>query len=87
MGKHAPKLKFNHSKLRGAIKEVFMFEMHFAKAMGISHNTLSNKLRGEKDFTQSEMARAIEVLKLPKESVTELFFTPKVNDNEHDNND
>jgi len=69
---------FNYSKLRGKIREVFHTERDFAKEMGFSKQTLSAKLNGKIEFTQSEIAKATSLLEIPQESIPDIFFNAKV---------
>lgn len=65
---------FDNSKLRGKIKEVFGSESNFCDVMGISRSTLSWKLTNKSDFTRSEMIKIINLLKIEKEEIYDLFF-------------
>ena len=69
---------FNYNKLRGKIKEVFNTQAAFAKEMGISNTSLSEKLNNKVEFTQKEIERAIELLQIPKDEIPIYFFTIKV---------
>ena len=71
-------MAFEYAKLRGKIREVFNSQAAFAAAMHISTTTLSNKLNGKIDFSQSEIHQAIDLLGLSQVDVTAYFFTPKV---------
>lgn len=73
-------ISFNYSKLRGKIKEVFNTQAAFAKEMGMSRTSLSEKLNNKVEFTQKEIERAIELLHIPPEEITLYFFTPQVQD-------
>lgn len=73
-------ISFNYSKLRGKIKEVFNTQAAFAKEMGMSTTSLSEKLNNKVEFTQKEIERAIELLHIPPEEITLYFFTPQVQD-------
>lgn len=68
----------DHSKLRGRIKEIFGTQEKFQKAVGMSHTSLSKKLAGESKFTQSEIYKSAEVLKIKNDEIGIYFFTPKV---------
>ena len=71
-------MSFNYSKLRGKIKEVFNTQAAFAKEMGISTTSLSEKLNNKVEFTQKEIEKTIELLHIPKEEIPMYFFTPLV---------
>ena len=46
---------YNYDKLKGRIVEKFGSQVAFAKALGISEKTISNKLSGKRYFTQLEI--------------------------------
>jgi len=68
---------FDYAKLRGKIKEIFDTQAAFAKEMGISNTSLSEKLNNKVEFTQKEIERAIELLQIPKDEIPIYFFTIK----------
>ena len=68
----------NYSKLRGRIKEIYNTQNDFARALGIGKVSLSKRLNGKLDFTQSEISKSAELLKIQFESITEYFFDTKV---------
>ena len=70
--------KYDYAKLKGKIKEVFNTQKDFADAIGISTTSLSYKLNNQKDFTRNELDKAVDVLKLNKEEIYEIFFTKQV---------
>lgn len=69
---------FDYSKLRGKIKEVFDTQKAFSDALGLSAPTLTLKLSGRSDFTQSEMNKAADLLKFSRAEIPVYFFTEKV---------
>lgn len=69
---------FDYSKLSGRIKEKFGSQKAFAKALGVSCSTMSNKITGIYYFTQPEIKMSIKLLDLEPGSVTDYFFTRKV---------
>ena len=71
-------MPFNYSKLRGKIKEIFGNENRFAKAIGISGRSLSLKLNSEREWKQSQMIKACEVLGIDIESIPIYFFIQNV---------
>ena len=68
----------NYSKLRGRIKEIYNTQNDFARALGIGKVSLSKRLNGKLDFTQSEISKSAELVKIAFESITEYFFDTKV---------
>ena len=73
---------FDYSKLRGKIREVFKTQSAFAKAMGMSNTSLSAKLNNNVEFSQKEIDKASDLLKIKKEEIPVYFFTPKVEETE-----
>jgi len=72
-------VRFDYSKLRGKIREVFGTQNDFAKAMGFSNASLSAKLNGKVEFGQNEIGRALSVLQINgSNELYEYFFTCKV---------
>ena len=71
-------VKFDYSKLKGRIREIFDTQSAFADAMGISAITLSAKLNNKVQWKSSEIDKACELLKIAKEEIPIYFFTPKV---------
>lgn len=69
---------FDYSKVRGKIKEVFNTQEAFAKAMGMSTTTLSDKLNNKVQWTQKEIDKAVDLLKIDRADIPEYFFTEKV---------
>ena len=70
-----------YGKLRGRIVEVYGKYGEFAKAMGWSRQTLSNKLAHKTEFTQTEILKVCEVLDIDLADIGIYFFTPRVQHN------
>lgn len=66
---------FSYAKLKGRIIEKFGSQRDFAKALGISEGSMTNKMTGHTFFSQTEIYRAIEVLDIDPKMVTSYFFT------------
>ena len=77
------RLFFDYSKLSGRIKEKFGSQKVFSDALGISETALSNKMNGIYYFTQAEIEKSIALLGLEQGSVTDYFFTRKVEKTVH----
>lgn len=75
-------MSFNYAKLRGRIREVFGTQARFAEAMGFSTTSLSAKLNNQVEFSQSEIDRGSELLKIEKAEIPTYFFTAEVQDAE-----
>lgn len=68
----------DYSKLRGKIRQNFPTQAAFARALGISECSLSQKLNNHTEWTRKEMVRACELLGDGPESIPSYFFTPDV---------
>ena len=68
-------MAFDFSKLKGRIIEKYKSQAEFAKALGISENTLSLKMNNKSRFTSEDIIRITSMLDISKESVGEYFFT------------
>lgn len=68
-------MNWNYAKLRGRIKEIFGTQEAFAKAIGISSVSLSQRLNNVLEFTQEEMFNSCEVLNIPLTDMMSYFFT------------
>ena len=75
-------MAFDYSKLRGKIREIFKTQSNFAKAMGMSDTSLSAKLNNNIEFSQREIEKAIELLKVTNEEIPVYFFTLEVQETE-----
>lgn len=69
-------MAFQYNKLRGRIREICGTNFTFAKLMGLSNATLSAKLNNKSEFSQPEILRAVEILKLDKADIPKYFFYP-----------
>lgn len=68
------KVMFDHSKLRGRIRELFGTEKAFAEELGMSPTSLSARLNNRTDFTIKEILRAAELLQLGPIEADRMFF-------------
>jgi len=73
---------FNYNKLKGRIREIFNTQSAFAEAMGMSTTSLSAKLNNKIEFSQKEIDKASDLLKIKKEEIPIYFFTPEVQEPE-----
>lgn len=71
-------MPYDYSKLVGRIVELFQTRKNFAKSLGVSPNTLSNKLTGVSPFSQDEIFSCIDLLRIKPEEIQDYFFTLKV---------
>jgi len=75
-------MSFNYSKLRGRIREIFKTQQSFADAVGMSTTSLSEKLNNKVEFSQKEIDKTVEVLKIEKSDIPVYFFTLEVQETE-----
>lgn len=71
-------MAFDYNKLRGRIVELFGNQGEFAKAMDWSERTLSLKMNGKVSWKQTDIVKAVELLKLSDNDIKPYFFTLKV---------
>lgn len=71
-------MAFDYNKLRGRIVELFGNQGEFAKAMNWSERTLSLKMNGKVSWKQTDIVKAVELLKLSDNDIKPYFFTLKV---------
>lgn len=69
---------YDYRKLRGRIKEKFGTQSAFAKAIGVSDVSLSNKLNNNVEWGQEEMEMSILLLDIAHTDIHSYFFTHKV---------
>ena len=71
-------MAYDYSKLMGRIVEKFTTQSRFAKAMGMSEHSMSNKLNNNVPFKQGEISKACSVLDIAVYDIPDYFFTLKV---------
>ncbi len=71
-------MALSRDKLKGKIKEICGTQDRFGSLMGMSHTTVTAKLNGNSDFTQSEIIKAAEILKINDNDIVSYFFAGKV---------
>ncbi len=67
-------MAFNYSKLKGRIIEIFGSNGAFIDAMGWSRPTFSRKISGESEWTDTEIFKAAELLKIGVDDIHVYFF-------------
>lgn len=72
------KVERDYRKLRGKIVEVYGTMSNFAKEMGYSERTISLKINGKVDFSQSDIVKMVSLLGLRDKDIPIYFFTNKV---------
>jgi len=69
---------FDYSKLRGRIVEKYGTQCEFAKAFGISNNSMSRKLNNKNSFSVDDIIKITQMLDIQPKDVSSYFFTEKV---------
>jgi len=69
---------YDYTKLQWRIREVYDTQENFAKILGISKISLSEKLSNLKKFSQSEINKIHSLLFVRDEDLRGYFFTLKV---------
>lgn len=75
------KKPYDYRKLRGRIKEKFNTQSAFAKAMGLSDVTISNKLNNNVEWGQEEIEKSVAILGIAYSDIHSYFFTHRVEKN------
>lgn len=68
-------MNYSYSKLKGRIVELYGTQGNLAKKLGISKNSMSKKLTGKTEFTQSDIEQWAELLNIERKDYGEFFFT------------
>jgi transcriptional regulator with XRE-family HTH domain len=66
-------------KLKGLLKKNKITQNELAEMLGLTYQTISIKMNGHKDFTQSEIRAIIKVFGLTPEEVVDIFFNDSSN--------
>lgn len=65
---------YSYNKLKGRIVELYGTQANFAKKLRISKNSISKKLTGKTEFSQSDIEKWSEFLDIGKGEYEEYFF-------------
>lgn len=68
---------WDYSKLNGKIVEICGTQAKFAKTMGISEHTVSEKLNSKRDWKQQEIQKICIILNINVSDIPTYFFAPK----------
>lgn len=68
-------MPYRYDKLRGLIVEKYRSQKAFAEALGVTQNTITLKLQGDRGFSQKDIEQWAEKLKIPREDYYLYFFT------------
>lgn len=71
-------MAYNYRKLRGRIREVCGTQDKFSAELGIGRVSLSQRLNNQLEFTQDEIFKACDILKIQKEEIPIYFFSLEV---------
>lgn len=71
-------MKFNYSKLKGKIVEVFGTQRNFATAIGLSERSVSLKLNNITEFSQDEIFKIVQALGIDWYQIHDYFFAQDV---------
>ena len=71
-------MQYNYAKLKGRIIEICGTQQEFAKRMNLSERTVSAKLNNQVSWKQSEILKAVEILKIPEDQIQIYFFALEV---------
>lgn len=67
-------MMYSYRKLKGRITEVFGTQAAFAKALGLSKNSVSKKLTGKTEFSQSDVEDWAKLLGIERKCYGEFFY-------------
>lgn len=70
--------KFDLSKLKGKIKEVLGTQDKYAEELGLARTSVSARLSGKIEFSQSEIKKSCEILHIQPKDIPIYFFTCNV---------
>lgn len=68
-------MSYSYNKLKGRIVEQYGTQGNLAKKIGISKNSMSKKLTGKTEFSQSDIEQWAELLNIERKDYGEYFFT------------
>lgn len=71
-------MAFDFKKLRARMIEKYGSQTEFAKAYGVSENTMSRKMQNKVPFSSDDVIKISEMLGISKDDVGSYFFTEKV---------
>lgn len=71
-------MNYDYCKLKGKIKEVFGSQALYAKAIGLSSTSVSNKLNNLLQWKQKEISKSVDILNIDINEIATYFFNLKV---------
>lgn len=67
-------MSFQYNKLYGRLAELRMTQDEYAQKLGISRTSLYKRLSTQLFFTQDEILKSVEILKISMDEIPEYFF-------------
>ena len=71
------RFKFDYSKLRGRIREIYGTQDKYAEKLHMGKVSLSQRLNGKLEFSQHEIMASCDILGIPTSEIPVYFFTVK----------
>lgn len=68
-------MSYSYNKLKGRIVERYGTHANLARRIGISKNSMSKKLTGKTEFSQSDIEDWAGLLNIERKDYGEFFFT------------
>jgi len=65
---------FNHGKLEERINKVFGDVVVFGKMLGLNNREIKSRLKGETEFSMTEIDKATKLLNISPEEISAYFF-------------
>jgi hypothetical protein len=75
---------YDYSKLEGRIVEKFSTRENFAKSLGVTTKSISEKLNNKTIWKQPEISKAMELLSISGKDIELYFFKKKSHDTEQE---
>ena len=75
---------YDYSKLEGRIVEKFSTRENFAKSLGVTTKSISEKLNNKTIWKQPEISKAMELLSISGKDIELYFFKKKSKDMEQE---
>lgn len=72
-----PVIKYNYNALRAQMHDKGVTQKECAERIGVSESHFCQKMAGNFDFKQSEIAKLCDLLGIEISNVKKFFFTPE----------
>jgi hypothetical protein len=80
--KKGANMVYDYSKLEGRIVEKFSTRENFAKSLGVTTKSISEKLNNKTIWKQPEISKAMELLSISGKDIESYFFKKKTHNTE-----